>query len=130
MIQTARIWREQGRRYRNEACQCKSCGHIHYPPRVVCESCGGRRMEQMLMASTGKVVSFTVTRTAPADLVAEAPYVVAVLEMDDGGRLMAQVADIDPLQVRTGMRVRLEFRKVRSRRSDGVIAYAQKAVPA
>jgi len=87
-------------------------------------------MERMAMASTGKVLSFTVTRTAPADLSPEAPYVVAVLEMDDGGRMMAQVADIDPAEVRTGMRVRLEFRKVRTRRSDGVIAYAQKAVPA
>ena len=130
MMQTARIWRERVRRYRNEACQCKSCGHIHYPPRVVCESCGGRRMEQMQMASTGKVLSFTVTRTAPADLVPEAPYVVAVLEMDDGARMMTQVADVELTQVRIGMRVRLEFRKVRSRRSDGVIAYAQKAVPA
>lgn len=129
MIQTARIWREQGRRYRNEASRCAACGRIHYPPRVVCEGCGKREMEPAEMAATGKVLTWTVTRSAPVDLVADAPYVVAVLEMDGGGRMLAQVADLDPAEVRSGMRVRLEFRKIRSRRSDGVIAYGQKAVP-
>lgn len=87
-------------------------------------------MEPVETAETGKVLTFTVTRIAPPDLAAEVPYVVAVLEMDDGTRMMAQVADVDPAEVKIGMRVRMEFRKLRSRRSDGVIAYGHKAVPA
>lgn len=129
MIQTARIWREQGRRYKNDAGKCAACTRIHYPPRLACEECGSREMQPIQMASIGKILTFTVTRTAPADLVPEAPYIVAVLEMDGGGRMLAQVVDLEPDNVEIGMRIRLEFRKVRSRRSDGVIAYAQKAVP-
>ena len=81
------------------------------------------------MADAGKVLTFTVTRKAPPDLAAQSPYVVAILEMDDGTRTMAQVADIDPKDVAVGMRVRMEFRKIRQHGKSGVIAYGHKAVP-
>jgi len=82
------------------------------------------------MADTGVVLTWTVIRVAPPAFLAQVPYVVAVLQMDDGTRLMAQVADVEPEQVRTGMRVRLEFRRIRTYGATGVIAYGQKAVPA
>jgi len=126
----ARVWREIGRRYRNEASRCRECGSRHYPPRAVCDSCGSRDMEPVSMALTGKVLSFTVIRVAPPDLAEQAPYVVAVLEMDDGTRTMAQVADVAPDAVAIGMRVRLEFRRIRQDGESGVIAYGHKAVPA
>jgi len=86
-------------------------------------------METVQMATTGKVLTFTVIRSAPPDLADQVPYVVAVLEMDDGTRTMAQVVDVDPGAVRTGMLVRLEFRRIRQDRASGVIAYGHKAVP-
>jgi len=82
------------------------------------------------MANTGKVLSYTVIRTAPPGFVNLVPYVVAVLEMDDGTRVLAQVADVAPEQAKVGMKVRLEFRKIRQQGRSGVIAYGHKAVPA
>ena len=127
---TARIWRERRQRYSNEAARCKGCGRMHFPPRLVCDGCGGREFEMKRMADTGKVLSWTVIRVAAPAFAQEVPYPVAVVEMDDGTRIMTQVADVEPGQVRTGMRVRLEFRKIRQQGRSGVIAYGHKAVPA
>ena len=81
------------------------------------------------MSDTGRVVSYTVIRVAPPRFAAEVPYVVAVLEMDDGARMMAQVADVKPEEMKMGMKVRLEFRKIFQHGRAGVIAYGHKAVP-
>jgi len=102
---------------------------MHFPPRLVCDECGGRELETCRMAETGKVLTFSVIRVAPPAFVQDVPYVVGVMEMDDGTRLMAQVGDVAPEEVRMGMRIRLEFRKLRQYGRTGVISYAHKAVP-
>ena len=107
-----------------------ACGQRHHPPRALCDACGSRGMETGVMADTGKVLTFTVTRTAPAGFALDIPYVVAILEMDDGTRIMAQVADVRPDEVAIGMSVRLEFRRIQQCGKGGVIAYGHKAVPA
>ena len=81
------------------------------------------------MTDTGKVVTYTVIRVAPPGFGGHVPYVVAVLEMDDSTRIMAQVVDVVPADMRTGMEVRLQFRKIRQQGRSGVISYAHKAVP-
>lgn len=126
---TARIWRERGRRYRNEASKCNQCGARHFPPRQVCDDCGSTDVVAVTMSDTGRVLTYAVVRTAGPDFAAEAPYVVAVLEMDDGTRTMAQVADVAPEDVRSGMKVRLVLRRLKHYAPHGVIAYAHKAVP-
>jgi scaffold protein (connect acetoacetyl-CoA thiolase and HMG-CoA synthase) len=128
---TARVWRERKRRYLNEISVCKGCDRKHYPPRVVCEACGCREMEAARMTETGTVLSYTITHVAPEGLTAISPYAVAILEMDDGTRTMAQIADVDnPDDVEIGMRVRMQFRKVREDGKSGVISYGHKAIPA
>ena len=126
---SARIWRERGPRYRNEAARCTECGKMHFPPRRVCLECGHRELEACRMTDTGKVVTYTVIRVAPPGFGGHVPYVVAVLEMDDSTRIMAQVVDVVPADMRTGMEVRLQFRKIRQQGRSGVISYAHKAVP-
>ena len=126
---TARIWREQKRRYRNEACRCSKCARMHYPPVRVCTACGSRELETVRIAETGKVLTHTAIHVAPPGFTAHVPYVVAVIEMDDGTRIMAQIADVEPEEVKSGIKVRLEFRKIRQEGRSGVICYGHKAVP-
>jgi hypothetical protein len=126
---TARVWRERRQRYLNEVARCKGCGKMHYPPRLVCDGCRGREFETAKMAETGKVLTYSVIRVAPPAFAQEVPYIVAVLEMDDGTRLEAQVADIAPAEMKMGMKIRLEFRKISQQGASGIISYAHKAVP-
>lgn len=129
-MQTARIWREIPQRYRLEASKCDSCSKIHYPPRLVCDACGNRQFSPVRLSSTGKVVTHTTIHSAQSAFVNQLPLLLAVVELEEGVRIMAQLADISPEDLRTGMAVRLEFRKIRQDGLSGVISYGHKAVPA
>jgi uncharacterized OB-fold protein len=128
-VPSARYTREIPQRYRLEAGKCSSCGKIYYPPRRVCV-CGGRDFEAVTLADTGKVMTYTVIRVAPADFNDEVPYAIGIVEVDGGVRLMAQLVDVPLEDIKTGMPVRLEFRKIYQEGEAGIICYGHKAVPA
>jgi len=125
---TARAWREYPRRYRYEAGVCVQCGKWHFPARLVCDACGGREFETKRMRRTGKILTYTVIRVPPAPLKDQAPYAVAVVEMDDGPRLTAMVADWQEGTLEVGLRVRLEFRRISADGDAGTLNYGYKAV--
>jgi uncharacterized OB-fold protein len=87
--------------------RCDQCGAVFLARRNACAHCGGRAFSERRLASTGKVTSFTiVNRAAPGVPV---PFVSAVVELDDGASVLANVVDVepDPEQVLLGMPVRL-----------------------
>lgn len=129
-MQTARIWREIPQRYRLEASKCDACSKIHYPPRLVCDECKNREFSPVRLSPTGKVVTHTTIHSAQSAFVNQIPLLLAVVELADGVRIMAQLADIPPEDVQTGMAVRLEFRKIRQDGLSGIISYGHKAIPA
>ena len=126
---SARYTREIPQRYRLEAAKCSSCGKIYYPPRRVCP-CGGREFETVELPNTGKVVTYTIIRVGPSDFVDEVPYGLGIVELDGGVRLMAQIVDVPLDDIKTGMPVTLEFRKIYQEGEAGIICYGHKAVPA
>ena len=129
-LNPARVAREYPNRYRLEATRCSGCGEVVFPARLVCPSCRGRKFTPLALRPEGKVVTFTVIHVPPAAFRNEAPYVLAVVELDEGARLTCQIADVEPDKVATGMPVRLEFRRIQQDGEAGVIAYGHKAVPA
>ena len=60
----------------------------------------------------------------------EAPYPIAVIALDDGVRIQCQIADCPVNDLKTGMPVRIEFRKVKEEGEAGILCYGFKAVPA
>jgi scaffold protein (connect acetoacetyl-CoA thiolase and HMG-CoA synthase) len=128
-LNPARVAREFPTRYRLEAAKCTGCGRVVFPSRRVCPSCHGTSFEAVALDPSGTVVTFTVIHVPPAEFKGQSPYVLAVVELTGGVRLTCQVADVDPAVVRTGMPVRLEFRRIQEDGEAGVIAYGHKAVP-
>jgi len=126
---SAKYTREIPQRYRLEAGKCKACGEVYYPPRLVC-SCGGREFESVTLSDTGEVVTYTVIRVAPGGFTEEVPYALGIVEVEGGVRLMAQLVDVPLEEIKTGMPVRLEFRKIYEEGEAGIICYGHKAVPA
>jgi len=125
-----RYWREVPARFRLETTRCTSCGKVTYPAFRVCPACRGRDLEPVTLSRTGTVVTSTVVHVAPDDFAFEAPYAMAIVETPEGARLMLQVADCDPADVRPGMDVALEFRRIRKEGEAGILCYGFKAVPA
>jgi len=125
----ARAWRSYPQTYRLEAARCRSCGTVHFPPRLICRQCQSRDFETFRMQRTGKVVTHTIIRTPAAAFAGDAPFAVAIVEMDDGVRLTTQLVDLDFEELKVGLPVRLELRRAFSEGDAGVIHYAYKAIP-
>lgn len=123
-------WRETPRRYRYEATRCDECGKVFFPPRATCDPWCGCKLTPCTMATTGKVLTYTVIYIAPDAFSDEAPYILAICEMDDGARLTAQLADCAPESAAVGMPVRIEFRLIQKDGEAGILMYGYKVVPA
>ena len=126
---TARAWREYPQRYRYEAAVCRKCGKWHFPPRLVCDACKGEEFETRVMRRTGTVVVSTVVRVPPAQFKDQAPYAMAIVRMDDGPSITTQIVDWQEAQLKTGAKVKLEFRRISDDGEAGTINYGYKAVP-
>ena len=88
--------------------RCRSCGRLLVPPRPVCPECYGDDMEWVELKGEGIVESYTVIHVAPERFAKEAPYVVALVRLDEGVRLPGRLVGIEPEAVRVGMRVKVE----------------------
>ncbi len=127
-----RFWREIGSRYNFIGTKCGNCGKVDFPPRAVCPDCGRKsigRMERLKLAGRGTVVTYTVIHDAPAQFEMQKPYVMAIIEMDEGVRLTSQLIDVNSEDVKIGMRVQSTFRKLGQEGEAGVIHYGYKFRP-
>ena len=86
-------------------------------------------METVRLPRQGKLATFTTIHSAPSSFSNQIPLIIAIVELEGGVRLTTQVVDVAPEDLRTGMSVRLEFRKIQQDGVSGVISYAHKAVP-
>lgn len=124
-----RYWREIKYRYRLIGERCIRCGSLYYPRRAICPRCGSRELEEYQLRDRGRVISWTVIRNPPKDYEKFAPYVVALVELDDGVRILTQLVDIEPEEVKAGMRVEATFRRIREDGTSGIIEYGYKFRP-
>jgi len=122
-------WRERAQRYRYEGSRCKETGEVFFPPRRTASPFAESTLEPYTLATTGKVLSYTVIRVPPTQFVDEAPYAVAICEMDGGGRITAQLVDCPFEDIKIGMRVRIEFRLIQKDSHHGILMYGYKVVP-
>jgi len=124
-----RIWRAIPQRYRYEAGQCKKCGKICFPPRLICPACKSKEFETINLNRTGKVLTYTIIRVPPSQFKDEAPYAMGIVELDGGGRINTQIVDCDFDKIKVGMNVKMGFRRIQAEGEAGVIGYGYKCVP-
>jgi len=116
-------------RYRFEANKCNKCSKVMFPPRVVCPACGSRDFISTHINDQGKILAFTVIRVAPSGFSDQAPYAIAIVDLGEGVKILCQITDIEPNELKIGLPVKLEFRKIQQEGHDGVICYGYKGVP-
>lgn len=92
--------------------ECPSCGHRQFYPRAMCTACGGGT-EWREASGRGTVHTYTVIRQNWAMPFRELqPYVVAMVELEEGPRMMTNVTDIEIDDVRIGLAVECYVVKV------------------
>jgi len=129
MSTPSRYWREVPQRYRLEANQCKKCTKKFFPPRLICPECGSRDFKDTKISEKGEITSYTIIRVPPSQYKDQAPYAVGVVKLDDGVNVMGQIVDCDFEDLKVGMRVKIEFRKLFSQGHSGILCYGYKFVP-
>ncbi|MEM0205204.1 MAG: Zn-ribbon domain-containing OB-fold protein [Nitrososphaerota archaeon] len=129
MPKSPRIWQLAERRYRLLGSKCTVCGKTSIGPRSVCPVCGSEKIETVQLPSTGKVYSYTVVHMLPAEKDGYGPYIMAIVELEDGTRLTAEIVDCEPEDVKIGMPVELAFRLIGQESEHGIIYYGYKFRP-
>jgi uncharacterized OB-fold protein len=123
-------WRLRGQRYRLEGEICPHCSHKIFPPRDICPECKKPAKEPYALSGRGEVYSFSTVHSAPQGFESYVPYTVALVKLDEGPMVTAQLTDVAPTEVNIGMPVEMVTRRIRAQEHDGTIAYGYKFRPA
>jgi len=83
--------------------RCDACSHHVFYPRVQCTHCGADRLSWVEPSGLGTVYSATVFRRKPAD---GGDQQIALVDLDEGVRMMSRVENVEPAAVRIGLRVK------------------------
>ncbi len=95
--------------------RCSACGAFVFYPRPHCPSCLSAELDWLAVSGLGRVYSFTVVRRAMHPAFAEdVPYVYAIVELEEGPRLMTNIVGCPPEAVRVDMPVEAVYDRVTS----------------
>lgn len=90
--------------------RCESCARFQFYPRVMCVHCSSRTLTWERVSGLGTVYSFTIVHRPPSrELMERVPYVVALVDLDEGVRMMTHVVGCDPSEIEVGKRVEVAF---------------------
>ncbi|MDP5052264.1 MAG: Zn-ribbon domain-containing OB-fold protein [Congregibacter sp.] len=90
--------------------RCDACGNCQFYPRLVCTNCVSPDLQWCEVSGEAVLASFTVVRHAISTAY-DAPYVVALVDLEEGPRLMSNIIHCDLEQLRIGARLKLQFQQ-------------------
>jgi len=96
--------------------RCADCARLTHPPRPMCPSCHSTRREIVRLSGRGTLYSWIIPRHPPPVGFAEAP-IVALIELEEGIRLVSNVIEVDPVSVRAGLPLEVCFAPTRGGRA-------------
>ncbi len=71
--------------------RCDDCAHVYFPPRPFCPECGSRSVSVFPASGRATLYSYVIHHRAPPGF--EAPYAIAVVELEEGPRMMTNIVD-------------------------------------
>ncbi|MBO3746399.1 bifunctional MaoC family dehydratase/OB-fold nucleic acid binding domain-containing protein [Streptosporangiaceae bacterium NEAU-GS5] len=89
--------------------KCGDCGELRHPPGPICPACRSANRTHVVASGLGEVYSFVVHHNPPVPG-RETPFVVAVVELPEGVRIVGNVVDCPPSEVGIGMPLRVIYR--------------------
>ncbi len=123
-----RAWRVRDRYYRLVGSRCTKCGAEYFPHAYVCRKCGSGALEDKEVPRRGSILTYTRLYEPLPGFEAQAPLYLAVVELDNGARVLTQVVDSPEESIRTGARVRATIRRAKVDGESGQILYGYKFI--
>ncbi|HEY4683309.1 MAG TPA: Zn-ribbon domain-containing OB-fold protein [Candidatus Acidoferrales bacterium] len=115
--------------YRLQATRCGACQAIHFPPRRRCLQCGSENPEEVRLSGRGRVLSVTRVYQPARGFSDAVGTLTALIELQEGIRITAQLTDVEPEEVETGQEVEMVVRRLRGDEEQGLIVYGYKFRP-
>ena len=91
--------------------RCPSCGTLRHPPGPMCPACGDEKPDYVVASGRGTVFSYVVHHLPPVPG-KTLPFVVALVELEEGVRMLGELVDVDPSTVTVGMPVRIALTRI------------------
>ena len=88
--------------------RCTDCQTLRVPPRPMCGSCQSLNWDSVQSSGRGTVFSYVMPQYPPLPFI-QYPYVVALIELDEGVRIVSNLCDVDPADVTNGMPVEVFY---------------------
>jgi hypothetical protein len=130
-MEIPRHWRLKNQRYQLVGEVCPHCESKIFPPRDICPECGGEAKELYTFSGRGEVYSYTTVYDAPAGFKENAPYTVAMIKLEEGPMVTAQMTDLGDKSVEVGTPVEMVTRRLRTDGDErGMLVYGYKFRPA
>jgi uncharacterized OB-fold protein len=89
-------YNENLRQGRLSGLKCSGCGEVSAQPRLICARCGGADLAAVELKGGGAIQTFTVNYVAAEGRESEAPYIVVIVELDDGPWVMGNLTGLKP----------------------------------
>jgi uncharacterized OB-fold protein len=88
--------------------RCGHCGHVRWPPSVICPACHVSETEWIVASGKGRVYSFAVYHVAfHSAFKDDVPYVTAAVELAEGPRILTNIVGCSPSEVKCDMPVQV-----------------------
>jgi hypothetical protein len=129
-MEIPRHWRLQKQRLGLVGEVCPHCQAKIFPARDVCPECGGEAKTAFRFSGRGEVYSFTTMFSVPAGFEHNAPYTVALVKLEEGPIITAQLTDVGDREVKIGTPVEMVTRRIRQDGDErGMLIYGYKFRP-
>lgn len=128
-MEISRHWRLRQQRYALVGEVCPHCQVKIFPPRDICPDCGQEARLEFAFSGRGEVYSYTTVTDAPSGHEHNAPYVVALIRLEEGPMVTAQLTDLGDQPVEIGMPVEMVTRRLREDGERGMLVYGYKFRP-
>jgi uncharacterized OB-fold protein len=88
--------------------RCAKCGRLRHPPRPMCPECNSLEVDVTTLSGRGVVYSYAVLHH-PQHPAFEYPVLAALIDLDEGIRLVSNLVGVEPDEIRIGLPVHVEF---------------------
>jgi uncharacterized OB-fold protein len=92
--------------------RCASCSKAVFYPRALCPHCFAEQLSWIVASGRGTIYSYTVAHQAFGPFAEDVPFVVAIIELEEGVRMMSRLIDAPRERVTVGAVVKVTFEKV------------------
>jgi hypothetical protein len=91
--------------------RCRDCGTRIFIPQPACTGCLGANLEWAQSSGRGTLYSYTIVHR-PQSPKFEVPYAVGIVELEEGWHMLSNLIECEPDEIRVGMPLEVDFRKM------------------